>query len=439
MATKTQTIEIPYTPRPLQLELHKMLDSYRFNVLVMHRRFGKTVCVINHLLRAAIMNKQKNPRYAYISPSYRQSKSIAWDYLKTFASGIPGTKYHETELRCDLPNGARITLLGAENPSSLRGIYLDGCAMDEVAQMPDSLFPEVIRPALSDRKGFCTFIGTPAGTQNYFYDLWDAGAATEGWNRAMYKSSETNLIDEEELTAAKATMTTDQFDQEFECSWVANVPGSIYGKELQDLADKDHITDVPHDPALKVSTFWDIGIHDYTSILFAQIHRGGSVRVIDHFEARGEGLPFYARVLQEKSEEDGYLYEHHYGPHDLSVTEMGTGKTRIESAQELGIRFRVLPRIAIEDGIHAFRILLPRCYFDRVKCRRALEALRHYHRKWDEKARTFKSKPVHDFSSHTADAARYMACALEESFDNKQSPQPFADGAYNPFDTRLSA
>jgi phage terminase large subunit-like protein len=133
-----QEIEIPYTPRPLQLELHKMLDTYRFNVLVMHRRFGKTVCVINHLLRAAIMNKQKNPRYAYISPSYRQSKSIAWDYLKTFASGIPGTKYHETELRCDLPNGARITLLGSENPSSLRGIYLDGCALDEVSQMPDS-------------------------------------------------------------------------------------------------------------------------------------------------------------------------------------------------------------------------------------------------------------------------------------------------------------
>lgn len=430
-------IEIPYTPRPLQLELHKMLDEYRFNVLVMHRRFGKTVCVINHLLRAAIMNKQKNPRYAYISPSYRQSKSIAWDYLKTFAAKITGTKYHETELRCDLPNGARITLLGSENPSSLRGIYLDGCAIDEVAQCPDNIFPEVIRPALSDRKGFCTFIGTPQGTQNYFYELWDAAAATEGWNRCMYKASETNLIDDEELAAARATMSEDQYNQEFETSWVANVPGSIYGKEIQALDDKDQITEVPHDPALKVSTFWDIGVHDYTSILFAQVSRGGQVRIIDHVEARGEGLPYYARILQEKADEDGYFYAHHYGPHDLAVTEMGTGKTRIEAAQELGIRFRIVPRLPIEDGIHALKMLLPRCFFDRTKLRRALESLRHYHRKYDEKTRTFRSKPHHDFSSHTCDAARYLATALNENYDNKPAPQKFAEMDYNPFEASI--
>ena len=432
-----QEIEIPYTPRPLQLELHKMLDKYRFNVLVMHRRFGKTVCVINHLLRAAIMEKKKNPRYAYISPSYRQSKSIAWDYLKTFAVGIPGTKYHETELRCDLPNGARITLLGSENPSSLRGIYLDGCAIDEVAQCPDSIFPEVIRPALSDRKGFCVFIGTPQGTQNYFYELWDTAAATEGWNRCMYKASQPGLIDSEELAAARATMTEDQYNQEFETSWVANVPGSICGKEIQAIDDKGQITEVPHDPALKVSTFWDIGIHDYTSIFFAQVSRGGTVHIIDHVESRGEGLPHYARILQEKSDEDGYLYAHHYGPHDLAVAELGTGKTRIEAAHELGIRFRIVPRLPVEDGIHAVRMLLPKCYFDRAKCRRALESLRHYHRKWDEKTRNFRSKPVHDFSSHSADAVRYMAIALQEDYDNKPAPQSYAEMDYNPFEARI--
>lgn len=116
---------------------------------------------VNHLLRAAIMHTGRSPRFAYLAPTYRQAKAVAWDYLKQFSGAIPGVKFHETELRADLPNGARLTLLGAENPDSLRGIYLDGCVMDEVADMPETVFPEIIRPALSDRKGFCYFIGTP--------------------------------------------------------------------------------------------------------------------------------------------------------------------------------------------------------------------------------------------------------------------------------------
>ena len=114
-------VEIPYSPRPLQTELHDALDAHRFAVVVTHRRFGKTVLAINHLLRAAVMCELPNPRFAYLSPTYRQSKAVAFDYLKSFAGAIPGAKFHETELRCDLPNGARISLLGAENPESLEG------------------------------------------------------------------------------------------------------------------------------------------------------------------------------------------------------------------------------------------------------------------------------------------------------------------------------
>ena len=160
-------ITIPYKPRSLQAKLHQNLEQYRWGVIVCHRRMGKTVMAINHLLRAAVLCPKKAPRYAYLAPTYRQAKAVAWDYLKQFAGGIPGIKFHETELRCDLPNGGRISLLGAENPDSLRGIYLDGCFMDEVADMPEKVFPEVIRPALSDREGFCYFVGTPKG-QNAF-------------------------------------------------------------------------------------------------------------------------------------------------------------------------------------------------------------------------------------------------------------------------------
>lgn len=423
-----QEIRIDYTPRPLQVELHKMLDQHRFTVLVMHRRFGKTVCAINHLLKRAILEPKKNPRLAYIAPTYRQAKNVAWDYLKQFSSAIPGTKYHETELRCDLPNGARISLLGAENPASLRGIYLDMCVMDEVADMPESIFPEVIRPALSDRKGSCAFIGTPKG-HNYFFDLWEAAASTEGWARQMYKASETKIVDEDELVAARATMTDDQYAQEFECSWVANVPGAVFGKELQDADDKERITKVPHDPRYRVDTFWDIGMHDYTAIWFAQTVGRGEVHVIDYYENRGEGLPHYVRHLNSLD----YTYGHHYGPHDLEVREVGSGKSRRETAYDLGLNFRVVPRLPVEDGIHAARLLIPRCYFDRDNCRHGLESLRHYHRAYNERTRTFRDNPVHDWSSHAADAFRYMAVGMETRTIEGRPPQAFAQNTYDPF------
>jgi phage terminase large subunit len=405
-----------------------MLDNNRFNVVVAHRRFGKTVCMILHMIKRAIEETRPNPRLHYVSPTYRQSKLVAWDYLKTFTASIPGTRYHETELRCDLPNGSRITLLGAENPSSLRGIYSDFCVMDEVASMPESIFPEIIRPALSDRKGSCAFISTPQG-HNYFYELWEAAASNKDWARAMYRASETGIVDDDELEAARATMTESQYLQEFECSFVANVPGSVFGKELQAADDKERITSVPYDPRFRVNTYWDLGMHDYTSIWFTQEVGRGEIHVIDYYENRGEGLPHYASMLDHKQ----YLYGTHYGPHDLEVRELGTGKSRREMAYELGIAFRTVSRIPLEDGIHAVRMLIPRCWFDRDNCRQGLEALRHYHRAWSERNRTFRDQPIHDWSSHAADAFRTMAVGMETKQDPGRRLPPVADNSYNPF------
>jgi len=150
-------ITIPYSPRPLQKEFHD--NRKRWNVVVTHRRFGKTCMLLNELIKQCILCDKDNPRLAYISPTYRQSKNIAWDYLKHYSAVIPGIKFNESELRADFPNGGRIQLLGADNPDSLRGIYLDGIALDEYAQIRENLFTEVIRPALSDRKGFAIFAG----------------------------------------------------------------------------------------------------------------------------------------------------------------------------------------------------------------------------------------------------------------------------------------
>ena len=420
-------IEIPYEPRELQRKLHNEMALKRWGVVVCHRRFGKTVWAINHILRAALMCEKNNPRLAYMAPTYRQAKNVAWDYIKQYAGKIPGVRFHETELRCDLPTGARISLLGAENPDSLRGIYLDGCVMDEVADMPENVFPEVLRPALSDRKGFCIFLGTPKG-HNAFYEKYEEAVANDDWLAAVYKASETGILDQEELDAAKVMMSSDQYAQEFECSWNANVPGAVYGKELEEAQADGRITNVPYNPASKVNTFWDLGVGDSTSIWFTQ-NIGRAVHVIDYYEARGEGLPHYCKVLSSKN----YLYGEHNAPHDIEVRELGTGKSRREIAWDLGLNFRVVPKLPIEDGIHAAQMLIPRLYFDREKCKYGLECLRQYHRAYNERTRSFRATPVHDYSSHAADAFRYLAVGLREEGRGVTAPQRQAVMDYDPF------
>ena len=420
-------IEIPYEPRELQRKLHNEMALKRWGVVVCHRRFGKTVWAINHILRAALMCEKNNPRLAYMAPTYRQAKNVAWDYIKEYAGKIPGVRFHETELRCDLPTGARISLLGAENPDSLRGIYLDGCVMDEVADMPENVFPEVLRPALSDRKGFCIFLGTPKG-HNAFYEKYEEAVANDDWLAAVYKASETGILDQEELDAAKVMMSSDQYAQEFECSWNANVPGAVYGKELEEAQADGRITNVPYNPASKVDTWWDLGVGDSTAIFFTQ-NIGRAVHVIDYYEARGEGLPHYCKVLSSKN----YLYGEHNAPHDIEVRELGTGKSRREIAWDLGLNFRVVPKLPIEDGIHAAQMLIPRLYFDREKCKYGLECLRQYHRAYNERTRSFRATPVHDYSSHAADAFRYLAVGLREEGRGVTAPQRQAVMDYDPF------
>jgi phage terminase large subunit len=141
-------------------------------------------------------------------------------------------------------------------------------------------------------------------------------------------------------------------------------------------------------------------------------------------------LPHYVSELNSKP----YLYGNHYGPHDLEVKEMGTGKSRREAAYSLGLNFRVVPRLPVEDGIHAARMTIPRCWFDQDNCRKGLEALRHYHRAYNERTRKFRDQPVHNWASHAADAFRYMSVSMERmNTFNGKAPQPHAVMDYNPY------
>jgi hypothetical protein len=396
-------IIIPYKPRELQKILHKEIDKHRFSVLVLHRRAGKTVAMINHMLKDALTTTKPNSRYVFLSPTFKQGKLTAWDYIKNFAGKIPNTKFNESELRCDLPNGSRITILGAENDQAIRGISLDGCVFDETQSIKPTIFPEIIRPALADRKGWCVFIGTPKG-RNYFHSLYQKAQESKDWYSCIFKASETKILDNEELKAAQDVMSKDLYEQEFECSFQAAITGSYYGSLIEDLAKEGRIGDVPYDDNLDVETWWDIGLNDSTSIWFVQRHKG-EIRLIDYYENSGFGLDHYVDVLNNKPYSEDYST--HVAPHDIKVREIGNfGKSRLESALELGIAFEVAPKISVEDGIEAVRKNLINCWFDKNKCGTALEYLKAYQKRYDDKNQCFRNKPLHNFASHCADSFR---------------------------------
>ena len=395
-------ITIPYTPREVMLPFHNRKE--RFACLVAHRRCGKTVAAINDLIRDALTIPRQNVRVAYVAPTYRQAKAVAWDYCKEFTRSIPGIKINESELRIDFPNGARIRLFGAETADSMRGLYFDAVVLDEPADFPMNAWSTVIRPAIADRQGKATMIGTPKG-KNEFWEIFDAAQHDQSWYCAVHKASQTQLLPQEELDAALKTMGEDRYEQEFECSFEAAIAGAYYGTEMKEATNTGRICNVPYDRAVGVITSWDLGIGDSTSIWFAQ-YVGQEVRLIDYYENSGVGLDHYARVLQEK----GYVYESHILPHDVQVKELSTGHSRLETLDNLGIRpVEIAPKLNLDDGIQAVRSMLDRCWFDETRCNRGIEALRQYQRDFDEKGRTWRGRPRHDWTSHGADAMRYLA------------------------------
>jgi hypothetical protein len=378
------------------------------------------------MIDRAFRNKKKSPQYAYIAPTYGQAKRVAWEYLKDFTRNIPGASANEADLRIDIQrpeteDKIRLMLLGAENPGGIRGIYLDGVVLDEFAEMDPTAWTQVIRPALSDRLGWAIFIGTPKG-QNHFWDIYTKAKQRPDWYVRIYRASETKVIPDSELEAAKREMTEEEYEQEFECSFTATLVGSYYGKLLEKADKEGRITRVPYDPIAPVDTYWDLGIGDTTAIWFVQVI-GSEYRLIDYFEEPGQGLDFFVKALYKKP----YIYREHTLPHDAKARELGTGKSREETLRALGLRkLYILPRWSVDDGIHAVRMTLPKCWFDEVKCKKGLEALRHYQRRWDGKNKTFLQKPKHDWASHGSDAFRYMAMGMKPESsrpENKDLPR----------------
>jgi hypothetical protein len=408
-------ITIPYRPRVFQQQVHDAMKGRRFGVLVCHRRFGKTVLSVNHLIRGAVTCRKERPRWGYIAPTYTQGKATSFDYFKHYAAAVPGVAINQSELRCDFPNGGQTRIYGGDNADSLRGLYFDGVVLDEYGLHGAKTFSEVIAPTLVDRGGSALFLGTPNG-KNQFYDIArhaqdEQAAGNPDWFYLQFKASETGLLDEGYLKAARSVMTADEYQQEFECSFEASVKGAIYAKELEQARTDGRVTRIPIDPTIPVDTDWDLGIGDSMAVWFSQSLRTGEVRLIDYYEASGEGLPHYVKVLADK----GYVYGSHWAPHDIRVRELGSGKSRLDVAASLGLKFKVTPRITgpvgveVEEGIAAARLLMGRCWFDADRTKPGIEALTHYRRDYNERLNEFKPTPVHDWSSHAADAFRGLA------------------------------
>lgn len=389
----------------------------RFSVGVCHRRAGKTVAAVQRSLLKALSCKLPDARTAYVAPTYGQAKRAAWDYLKLISRPI-ATDQHETELRVTLINGARVQLFGADNSETLRGMYYDDVVLDEYADMPPSVWPLVIRPALSDRRGSALFIGTPKG-RNAFWEIWEQAGTARDWSRTMLKASESGLIDADEVEAARREMTSEQFEQEFECSFDAAILGAYYGKEIAEAERAGRLATVGVDANLPVHTAWDLGIGDSTAIWFFQIAPDG-VRVVDFYENHSQGLPHYASVLAAR----GYRYGDDWVPHDAQARELGSGRTRAEILLSLGRKPRLVPQHTVEDGINAGRVSFQHFWFDSAKCAQGIEALRQYRADYDEKKRVFTNKPRHDWTSHAADAFRYMAIAWKTLRPAPPPPKP---------------
>ena len=400
-----------YVARPHFMPFHRR--SQRFSALVCHRRAGKTVACVNELVARAILTKKANARYAYMAPLYRQAKDVAWMYLKDAVRDI-AVAIRESELRVILPNGSWITLYGADNPDSLRGLYLDGVVIDEYGDCRPGLWGEVILPTLSDRKGWAVFIGTPKGN-NHFKKQYDKTVKDGGFTM-MLQASVSGILPPEELSIMRKEMTDEEWEQEMECSFQAALRGAFYGDLMAAAQSSGRIRSVPYDPQFPVNVATDLGFTDSTSMWFWQVVPNG-INIISYEEHHSKALPYYFELL------DGKGYKE-YGtiwlPHDARARTLQTGKSTVEQFLEQvdknGDRkypIRIGPKLDIQDGINASKKVIPLCSFDEVSTYEGVECLKAYRRDWDPMKQTLADSPRHDWTSHGSDAFRYLALATE--------------------------
>ncbi len=409
--TAPRNIVIPYRPREHFKTLHASMKRWKF--VVAHRRAGKSVAEINEVIKRALTNPRTFPvpRYAYVGPSFAQTKDLIWGYLKHYTSVLipEGCKYNEGDLECTLPNGAKITLYGgAAAYERMRGMYFDGIVLDEFPLLNPAVFSTVVRPCLADYRGWAIISGTSNG-DDHFHALLKKNKDDPTWDFFIIPVTDTDALHPDEVVEMTKDMTPEEYAREMLCRFDAPIEGAYYADLMNQAEAGERITSVPYDPAVQVFTWWDLGIDDNTSIWFVQ-RVGRSLHIIDHISMSGKGFDFYSRCIRgtEPGHEHrrNWIYSVHVPPHDVKARELSTGKTRYEIMCSLlpGEVF-VAPMLSVEDGITAVRSVIPICYWDKDRTEDGRSGMRNYHR-------SKTGKPVHNWASHDADAFRTGAVSL---------------------------
>ena len=423
-----RVVTLPYVPRGAFKAFHKR--PHRWACLVAHRRAGKTVAAINDIVRAAALCKSAMPLFGYVAPYRSQAKAVVWDYLKRYAEPLIKVS-NESELQIELHNGSRIKLFGADNADAMRGLGFDGLYLDEYGDFKPSIWGNILRPALSDKQGWCVFGGTPKGKNQFWQIYQTASKSPDEWFLLRLPASTSGLLPESELAAARAQLSEDQYLQEMECSFEAAILGAFYGTEMREATEQGRVTKVEYDSSIPVHSAWDLGFRDDTAVWWYQVIRG-ELHILEYYGVSGANISDLAAVIKSKP----YKYGKHYLPHDARAkTLAAAGKSVIEQlAEYLGINnMAIVPDLGVQDGIQAVRQVLPRCWFDAVKCEDGIEALRQYQREYDEDKKAFRDRPRHDWCSHPADAFRMLAVAwrLEPTVKAPNVIKPLMVGSQN--------
>jgi hypothetical protein len=346
-------------------------------------------------------------------PQQSQGRKTIWDGIDRHGRRMIDQAFppplrvstNKQEMKIELKCGSIWQVVGSDNYNSLIGSNPVGVIFSEYSVADPSAW-DYIRPILAENGGWAMFIYTARG-RNHGATLYDMARQNEAWFAQILTVDDTGIMGPEVIEEERRSgMSEDMIAQEYYCSFQAAIVGAYYGRQMQDADKEGRITQVPYDPSVPVETWWDLGMRDTMSIWFVQ-RAGPQIRLVDYYANSGEGLPHYAKVLQER----GYIYGRHIAPHDIEVREIGTGKSRREVAMALGIKFDVAPRLDVDDGIDAVRAMLPMCWFDAAKCALGIEAMRQYRKEWDDRNKVFHDHPLHDWTSHPADAFRTGAIA----------------------------
>jgi hypothetical protein len=398
-----------FIPRHYQIPfLDELLNKQKIKryLLVWPRRAGKDLVCFYACIRKMI---EKPMQVYFVYPTYSQGKKILWEGLNN--EGFPLLNYlpqeliaskNSQEMSIRLINGSLFKIVGAEDPDRLVGTNASFMVFSEYA-IQSPLAWQYLRQVVRVNQGTAIFIGTPRG-RNHMYQLYEYALTNPEWFVSKLTVDDTQHVSQKDLAKEALETSEDMMQQEWYTSFFLGVEGSYYSKYLNSIRINGQIDKAPWMPYEKVHLAADIGHDDATAIVWFQV-KNNCVFIIDAYSNRKQGLDHYAKIILSKP----YTYGKMIFPHDLAVTEFGSGLTRKEQAINLGLNPTIAPKLSIEDGIEAVRALIPRCYFDEKKCAPLIKALESYRQEYDSQRQVYKPKPLHDFASDYADAFRYLA------------------------------